>query len=124
MEPITLTALYIGKLIAMKLGAAHLGAAALTALGAAAVATVIVVGVLTIYEVAKWFQQYQSLAKKESNVAITLKVKIEKKQYAVVQGIFDKNTNELGPARTIKYDSLDSQMRQAHQENDLVVYPV
>lgn len=124
MEPITLTAFAIGKLIAMKLGAAHLGTAALTAIGAAAIGTIITVGVLTIYEIASWFQKRRQLAGKTGNICFTLKTKLDSGDHGIVQGIMNRNASNVEAARVIQHDSLDSEMQQAHRYNDLVIYPV
>ncbi len=121
MEPLTLTALAVGKYL---LG--HLGVSAATttaaAIGGAAIATIVVITFLTMVVIINWFRSKQSVATRPHRVAFTLKMKLEIGDHGLVQGVFNKNTNSLEEGRTIKYDSLDADLKEKHRHHDLVVY--
>ncbi len=121
MEPLTLTALAVGKYL---LG--HFGITASTtaaaAVGGAAIAAVVIISFLTMAVIISWFRSKQSIATRSGRVSFTLQMKLETGDHGLVQGVYNQNTNSLEEGRTIKYDSLDADLKEKHRRHDLVVY--
>ncbi|MEH2112008.1 hypothetical protein [Nostoc sp.] len=77
---------------------------------------------LTLTIVADWFQNYEDIATQPNNIAATIKTKLDSGEHAVVQGIFNKKTGDPVETRTIKYDQLDSDIRDAHRGSEVVIW--
>ncbi|HAX79666.1 MAG TPA: hypothetical protein DCY88_28495 [Cyanobacteria bacterium UBA11372] len=94
----------------------------IAAIGSAAVCATVFFAYLTWSILVNWFQEYETLATRSTNVAATIKTKLASGDHAVVQGIFNKNTGETVKGRIIKYDKLDSQVRDAHRNSEVVIW--
>ncbi len=77
---------------------------------------------LTWKIVVDWFQEYEDIATQPNNIAASIKTKLESGEHAVVQGIFNKKTGNAVETRTIKYDQLDSDIRDAHRGSEVVIW--
>ncbi|MEH2383756.1 MAG: hypothetical protein V7K27_33520 [Nostoc sp.] len=77
---------------------------------------------LTWRRIVDWFQYYKSLAIQPNNVAATIKTKLDSGENAVIQGVFDRKTGDAVEIRTVKYDKLDSDIRDAHRGSEVVIW--
>lgn len=123
-EPIT--TFLIGKWILTHLGVHGASAATATAVGTAAAITAIgalvYISYLTLNDLVNWFRARTSIATKPENVPASFKTKLKSGENALVQGVFNQNTGDAVDARTIKYDSLQSKVRELHSDDRIVVY--
>ncbi len=131
MEPITLSILAgkIGAVILTKLGIIGFTAKTATIVGGVVLAGgagLIFISFLKMDEIVNWFTdpKIEIKARQKENIAFTLKTEIEEGNYAIVQGVFNKKAGSLEEGRVIKYDTLDSEMENAHRKHGLVIYPV
>ncbi len=94
----------------------------LTACATAALAVVVFV-VLKWDEIIDWFTSRNAIkAKDADNIAFTLKERLASGKYKVVQGIFNKRSEEVVDGRQIKAETLDRKTAAAHEGEDVVVY--
>ncbi|MGD1713815.1 hypothetical protein [Dapis sp. BLCC M172] len=123
-EPIT--TLLIGKWILTHLGVHGASAATATAVGTAAAITavgaLIYISYVTLDTLVNWFRARTSIATKPGNVPASIKMQLKSGENALVQGVFKENTGDVVEARTIKYDSLQSKVRELHSDGRIVVY--
>jgi DNA repair protein RadC len=100
------------------LAAAIVGAMAGFALGAA-----IVVFILKLPDIIKYFRSKQQLTESDkANIRFTLMEHIENEDYEVIRGIFNKRTNEIVDAEKVQAKTIDEELAKAHQNHELVVY--
>lgn len=92
------------------------------ALCAMAIYTIVHYAYLTWSTIVNWFRENEDLATEPNNVAATIKTKLDSGEHAVVQGIFNRRTGEEVEARTITYDELDSEIRDAHRRDEVVIW--
>lgn len=90
------------------------------ALAYAVFQAIITVAVLLISAVVTWFVE-RANEMSENDIAFTLKQEMAQ-GYTVYQGIFNQSSGHLGKVRKIKASQLDSDLRRAHAQNNLVVY--
>ncbi|MEM1169442.1 MAG: hypothetical protein AAGJ08_10310 [Cyanobacteria bacterium P01_H01_bin.35] len=123
-EPIT--TLLIGKWILTHLGVHGASAATATAVGTAAAITAVgalaYISYLTVNVMVNWFQARTYIATKPENVAASFPTKLNSGEKVIVQGIFKKNTGSLVEGRTIRYDSLQSEVRKLHSDDRTVIW--
>ncbi len=91
---------------------------------AAAVAlAVFALAILYWDEIVGWFQSRNDIKDQDANnIAFTIKEKMATGEYNVVQGIFNKRTEEVVEGRKIRAEKLDKQTAAAHNGQDLVIY--
>ncbi|MEH1936695.1 MAG: hypothetical protein V7L14_23925 [Nostoc sp.] len=89
---------------------------------AMAVCEIVYYAYLTWGIVVDWFQEYEHIATQPYNVAATIKTKLESGENAVIQGVFDRKTGDAVETRTVKYDKLDSAIRDAHRGSEVVIW--
>ena len=97
----------------------------LAALGAVVLGAIIVVVLLNWGRIKEWFVNFftnRGKIKNKNEVAFTLKEKLNSGKYKVVQGIFDKHTNEVVDGAQYEAQSLDSTLANYHRHDDLVCY--
>lgn len=112
MEPVS-----IAIALAIKAIIAHHAGAALIAWA------VLVITLLTFEEIANWFTDRQALMESDKdNIAFTLQEMLAKGQYNTVQGIFNKRTQTVPVARTIKSQNVDAKLAAIHAIHDLALY--
>jgi hypothetical protein len=89
-------------------------------------AAIAVISVLVIRyrsEIISWFQQHTALlANNANNVAFTLAESMKSGDYKVVQGIFNKSTNQLHEARRVTSTQVDEEFEHIHANDKLAVY--
>jgi hypothetical protein len=95
---------------------------------AAAVAglTALVIHFLGWDKVLDWFRGRQKLVQADrDNIAFTLHNALESGNHGVVQGIFNKRTNELVSAdagQKYEAEEIDEQLQEIHKDNEVVIY--
>lgn len=90
--------------------------------GAALVAITVAV-ILYWDHIIGWFNQYSSsLEANPQKVAFTLAESMKSGDYKVVQGIFNKKTNELVTARRVTSSQMDEETRRIHADQKLAIY--
>ena len=90
---------------------------------AANIAVVVFIAFLAIKEVVKWFRNRSRIKQQDKdNIAFTLQEKIGKNQYKTVQGVFNTRTNDLKEGRIINSDKVDSEIKNIHKDNELIIY--
>jgi hypothetical protein len=94
----------------------------LAAITAYSVFTIVFFAYLTWSILVEWFQSHEEVATQLNNVAATVKTALESGELAIVQGIFNKKTGDPVKGRIIKYDELDSRVREAHRNSDVVIW--
>ena len=77
---------------------------------------------LTWSIIVKWFQNNEEVATEWDNVAATAQTTLESGEVVVIQGIFNRKTGKPVKGRTIKYDDLDSRVREVHRNNPVVIW--
>lgn len=78
---------------------------------------------LTFFEIVKWFTSHSNLYNaEETNLAFTLQKKVNQQEYNTVQGIYNKQTNQLLDGRLIKSQSYDEELAERHNKHSLVVW--
>jgi hypothetical protein len=114
MEPVTI-AIAI-KIILAKAAAAKVGTTLLAM-------TVLAVVLLTFEEIVNWFTDRQALKESDKdNLAFTLHEKLATGQYNTVQGIFNKRTQTIPAACTIKSQRVDAKLAAIHAIQELALY--
>ncbi len=88
---------------------------------AANIAMTVYIAYLMFRDLVTWFRDRQSRINKRK-VAFTLQQKISAKKFKTIQGIFDTESQNLDEARIINSDSVDSQVADAHRNDELVIY--
>jgi hypothetical protein len=92
-------------------------------LAAAAGLTLVVVAVVYWDDIVNWFQSRNNLKVADrDNIAFTIKDRMASGEYTVIQGIFNKRTEEILDGRKMRTKALDSQFDRAHKDQDLVIY--
>ncbi len=92
-------------------------------IGAAAVLVAIKIIILTFREIVAWFQSRQELVTSDKdNIAVTFKTKLESGNFKIVQGIFNKRTNETIDVKLIECSSTDEELTEIHKNSELAVY--
>jgi len=95
----------------------------LAALAGFAIGAVIVVVILKWDYIINWLRSRQQLKESDkANVAFTLKERIETGDYVVIEGIFNKRTNEILDAEKVQAKNLDEKLAKVHQNSDLAIY--
>jgi hypothetical protein len=93
---------------------------------ATATLTALVMKFLSWDKILGWFRGRQKLVESDKeNVAFTLTQSLASGNYSVVQGVFNKRTNELFSAdagQKYEAEEIDDQLKQAHKNNELVIY--
>jgi hypothetical protein len=103
MEPITITLIVAAAMMA----------------GAA----VVVIAYLTYNFIVNWFRNRSAIQEQDKdNIAFTIKENLQSGNYTVVQGIFNRRTEELVDSQVIETKELDNKMSEIHSENKMVLY--
>jgi hypothetical protein len=103
MEPITITLIVAAAMMA----------------GAA----VVVIAYLTYNFIVNWFRNRSAIQEQnKDNIAFTIKENLQSGNYTVVQGIFNRRTEELVDSQVIETKELDNKMSEIHSENKMVLY--
>ncbi len=93
--------------------------AAVAALGVAAV----ILTVIYWNDIVEWFRSRNDIKEADkNNIAFTIKENLRSGNYKVVQGIFNKETEELKDVRIMESESLDDQLMKHHEGQELVIY--
>lgn len=58
----------------------------------------------------------------EDYLFFTVKTKSQSGEFVIVQGMFNKNTRSFTEARVLEYESLDSQVSNAHRRQKVVIW--
>ncbi|GDZ95179.1 hypothetical protein PA905_34180 [Planktothrix agardhii CCAP 1459/11A] len=84
---------------------------------------VVVVAVITFKIIRTWFESRRKLVESDKNiVGFTLKEKLETGDYAVYQGIFNRQEGEILNGKKIQGKQIDSELESIHQGKALVIY--
>jgi hypothetical protein len=94
----------------------------LAAIAAYSLFTIVFFAYLTFSIIAEWFRNNQEVATQLENVAATVKTALESGETKIIQGVFNKQTGDPVKGRIIEFDELDSEVREAHRNNDVVIY--
>ena len=93
---------------------------ALALLGGVAV---IVVLVLVIETIIDWFKNRNAIKEKDKdNIAFTIQEKLKSGKYKTIQGIFNAREETLEDAVVYESEDIDKELREAHIDNELVIY--
>ncbi|MCF6475385.1 hypothetical protein FAF44_44560 [Nonomuraea sp. MG754425] len=93
----------------------------LGALAAVVIEVVVRLLQLAYSELIRWFLDHTRVENPD-NVAFTLRTALDNNRYTLVQGVFNKRSNEVEQARRISAASVDGRIKREHAVNDLVVY--
>lgn len=95
----------------------------LGALGGLVGAAVVSVFILYQEQIVQWFQQrFRGRHKAPNEVAFSVKEELQNGDYAVIQGIFDQNTDQVEQAQEWSAQDLDHDLQRAHAREKLVVW--
>jgi hypothetical protein len=91
------------------------------AIGTAATITVLF---LNIAQIIDWFKPRRTniSAVDKAKIYFTLMDRLAAHDYKVVQGVFDRRTQQLGDARAVNAKGIDAQLRGYHRHHELVTY--
>jgi hypothetical protein len=90
---------------------------------AAMMAGVVVIAYLTYNFIVNWFRNRSAIQEQDKdNIAFTIKENLQSGNYTVVQGIFNRRTEELVDSQVIETKELDNKMSEIHSENKMVLY--
>ncbi len=90
---------------------------------AAITITVVVVAILYWNDIKNWFQSRNYLKQSDKdNIAFTIQEKLSSGNYKTVQGIFNQRTNDIKDGRVIESKDIDSGVRNAHRNDQVVIY--
>jgi hypothetical protein len=82
-----------------------------------------VIPILKWDRIVNWFLARKDLKNSnKDNIEFTLQEKLKNGYYKTIQGIFNKNTNELVDGEMIVSEQIDDQLAEAHRNNELVIY--
>jgi hypothetical protein len=102
--------------------------AILVGIGAAIAAGAVVAGIiylalLTYKKIKDWFRKKHSLTEEDKhNIETTIKTQMDNGHYAVVQGIFNEETDEFVDGQRFEAEELDSELSAKHNRNTVVLY--
>jgi len=83
----------------------------------------IIVAILNWDTIKDWFMGRKKLKQSDKdNVAFTLNKKLSNGKYNVVQGVFNKGTNELLDGVQYEAKEIDDKLAEVHRNEELVVY--
>jgi hypothetical protein len=92
-------------------------------LGAAAALTVVVLAIVYYEEILGWFRKRNDLKVSDrANIAFTIKQKLRKGEFKVVQGIFNTRTAEVVDGQVLRTRELDEELAEVHRVQELVIY--
>lgn len=101
----------------------NIGLAGSIMLSLASTNIVVFIAYLSIKEVINWFRNKSVIKKADKdNIAFTLQSKLESGNYKTVQGIFNIRTNDIKDGRIIESEKIDSEVKDIHTNNELVIY--
>jgi hypothetical protein len=86
-------------------------------------AAVIYAAILTVDAVINWFRNRAALIQSDrSNLAFTIRERLADGNYAVYQGIFNKESEQLIDGQKLVSERLDSELSNLHRDKPLVLY--
>ena len=92
-------------------------------IAAAASIAVMVVVIVTWAEIIDWFQSRNDIKEKDKeNIAFTIKERLKSGDFKIVQGIFNKRTDDIVDGRAMQTKELDKELAKHHERNELVIY--
>jgi hypothetical protein len=92
-------------------------------LGAVAALAVVVLAIIYYDDIVKWFRARNDIkVADKDNIAFTIKQRLENGDYKVVQGIFNKRTDDLVEGHAMQSEKLDEELERQHESNELVIY--
>ena len=85
--------------------------------------TVVILAIIYYDEIIRWFQSRNDIKEADKdNIAFTIKKRLETGDYKVVQGIFNKRTEDLVDGHAMQSETLDEELEQVHSGHELVIY--
>jgi hypothetical protein len=95
---------------------------ALILAGAAALA-VVVLAIVYYDDIIAWFRARNDIkVRDKNNVAFTIKQKMDNGEYKLVQGIFNKRTEQVVDGQVVQTKMVDERLADVHGQNELVLY--
>jgi hypothetical protein len=92
-------------------------------LGAISAVAVIFVVVIKWSKIVKWFRSRSEIKEADkANIAFTIKQKCNNGDYKVVQGIFNKRTENIVDGLVYQSKKIDSKLDEVHANKELVIY--
>lgn len=93
-------------------------------IGLKLIALVVALFLLTYQLVLDWFQQNEELVASDiDNIGVTLKELYQTGNYKIVQGVFNKRTNQVVTGRKIHAQKIDQSLDEKHRNQELIIYP-
>jgi hypothetical protein len=89
-------------------------------LAVTAVAVIIELMILTVEWLAESFNSMKTGDVNE--IGFTVKHALESGKYEVVQGVFNKSTEEIVSSKLIRAEKLDENVEAFHRQNEVVLY--
>ena len=89
--------------------------------GIKAIVALIAVALLTFQQVVAWFKDRQALMSPDQ-LAVSVQAAMSDGTPSLVQGIFDKRTQQFTDGRRINYQQLDPTLSEYHQNDQVVMY--
>ncbi|MEG4575291.1 hypothetical protein QUA56_21775 [Microcoleus sp. N3A4] len=84
---------------------------------------VAVVAVIIFKIIRTWFESRRKLVESDKNiVGFTLKEKLEVGDYAVYQGIFNRQEGGILDGQKIQGRQIDRELEEIHRDKELVIY--
>ena len=88
----------------------------------AAVGSIVLVeiAILALEELISWFNSIETI--NENDIGFTVKKAIEDDKVTVIQGVFNKRTNQVTRAREIVSNKVDDKINEFHRNHQVVIY--
>ncbi|HYO71811.1 MAG TPA: hypothetical protein VEU33_37615 [Archangium sp.] len=92
-------------------------------LAAAAALAVVILAIVYFDDIVKWFRSRNDIKTADKdNIAFTIKQKMSSGNYRVVQGIFNKETDQLVDGQVMQTNKVDDKLNEVHGNEELVIY--
>ena len=92
-------------------------------LAAAAGLAIVVLVLLKWDKIIDWFRGRQELKQSDKdNIAFTLQEKLSNGHFKTIEGIFNKESNELLDGEVYESEKIDQKLAEAHRNEPLVIY--
>lgn len=84
--------------------------------------TVIRIAMVTMQLLSQWFRKNLTLANNPNNLALSIETKLKNGKAVIFQGFFNEKDKDIVKGQVIEYQSLDSEVRNAHRDGKVVIY--
>jgi len=97
--------------------------AGIAALAATVFVAAVVIKHLTIEKILSWFRGRQQLSQGDRNkVGFSILKELQSGNFTVVQGIYDKSSDNVLETTEIEAENVDQEVKRLHRQDGLAVY--